>query len=1553
MIRRNAFRIVLFACTLAVFMTPAVVLSEEIYKFERLWPTLQQSLYFSFPSDVAMDEAGNIYVADTYNHRIRKLTSDGHFITAWGQWGNGDGDFEYPYSLATDTNNQVYVVDNWNHRIEKFTSDGQFITRWGSQGSGDREFDDPTGIAIDGQGNVYVSDSGNHRIQKFTSDGQFITKWGIQGSGAGQFNEPYGIAVDEAGDIYVADTQNHRVQKFTSNGEFLGQWGSLGNDDGFFNSPIGIALDGLGNIYVTDSQNHRIQEFDSNGEFIAKWGSNGIGEGEFAGPRGIEIDRAGNIFVADWGNDRVQKFTPGGQFLVKWGGSGNNEGFLDWPMGITTDVDGNVYVADTRNNRIQKFMADGRFITKWGTTGSGDGEFNGPTGMTIDSQGNVYVADSENHRIQKFTSGGQFIRKWGSLGTADGEFSNPWGIASDQDGNLYVVDFGNERVQKFTSDGQFITKWGSHGGGDGEFHFPIGIATGTQGEVYVADQMNDRIQKFTSDGQFLAKWGTEGTGDGEFSGPSGVTVDSEGYVFVADRLNFRIQKFTPDGQFVTGWGSAGSSPGQMNWADALAASPNGKIYVADSKNHRVQVFKKITLSSNHKAIIVAGGGAYPGNDLWDATQMSTNFAYRTLMYQGLTKENIHYLSSANIDLDDNGVLDDVAGDATNTNLENAILSWASGADDVTLYLVDHGGETSFRMSGIETLSAFDLSSWLDTLQNTITGKVIVIYDACESGSFLSPLKAPSGKQRIIIASTSPDEKAYFLTQGSISFSNYFWTHIFNGINIKDAFNLAKEAIGYTTPYQHPLLDANGNGMPNEEEDGALVQNAYIGNGTMIYGSAPVITEISSAQTITDTSSALLYASGVNDSDGIARVWAVIRPPDYGQSSSASPVQDLPSIDLIPVGSDRYEATYSAFTTPGTYQVAIYARDRIGNTSIPKVTQVSVVNPLRRKAVIVAAGSQSDALWPAIEKNAGLAYGALKFQGYVDDDIYFMSPVTFSAGVDAAPTVNNLNNAITSWAATNTQDVVVYLIGKGGNGTYEISPTETLSAPDVKQWLDTLQETIPGKVVVIYDGPQSGSFLPSLAPPLGKQRILLSSTGSDQNAHFLSGGDISFSNFFWNRASNGMNVRDAYLHAKRALSFLSDSQVPLLDDNGNGIGNEKSDGQLGLSFTIGFGITLGADDPLIGSVSSPQTLSEQASAAIWAKNVTTTGSVVKVWAVIIPPETSQASGDSVTYLPTFDLVYDAGMNRYEGTYHHFNTQGQYTVTVYAKDEEGNISLPSTTTVTQTGTLDGYEDDNVPNRASVIVLNDTVPQMHTFHAEGDEDWVQFYALAGETYEVKTENLGGRCDTVLTLYDSDGVTVLRTADDGGAGEGELLTWQCGEDDVYFIMVTQYDASVYGEETGYDLRVYVPAAPPLVAFIKGTVTDSYSGDPIGGVKIKTDAKISALSLTDGNYLMLHPAGNFILTAEASGYEHFADTLTITGAVTINKDIAMDFTGLKGDINLDQEVNLIDAILALRIMSNLDISGETISLLADVNGEGKIGIQEAIYILQMVSGVR
>ena len=224
------------------------------------------------PTAVATDPAGNVYVADhgsplePVNDRIQKFTSSGAFITKWGSHGTGPNQFRGPAGVAVDSAGAVYVADYDpssfdNHRVKKFSSTGAFITQWGSFGSGDGQFREPTAVATDPAGNVYVADSGNHRIQRFSSTGAFVTKWGGFGSGEGQFNVPCAVATDSAGNVYVADNGNDRVQKFSSTGAFITEWGGRGSGDGQFSTPCGIAVDSVGSVYVTEYANNRVQKF--------------------------------------------------------------------------------------------------------------------------------------------------------------------------------------------------------------------------------------------------------------------------------------------------------------------------------------------------------------------------------------------------------------------------------------------------------------------------------------------------------------------------------------------------------------------------------------------------------------------------------------------------------------------------------------------------------------------------------------------------------------------------------------------------------------------------------------------------------------------------------------------------------------------------------------------------------------------------------------------------------------------------------------------------------------------------------------------------------------------------------------------------------------------------------------------------------------------------------------------------------------------------------------------------------------------------------------------
>jgi hypothetical protein len=254
-----------------------------------------------------------------------------------------------------------------------------------------------------------------------------------------------------------------------------------------------------------------------------------------------------------------------------------------------------------------------------------------------------------------------------------------------------------------------------------------------------------------------------------------------------------------------------------------------------------------------KAIILAGGGPYEANTLWEATLNCTNYAYKALLSQGYTKENIRYLNPEQIDVDGDQEID-VDFCATLDNLKMAITEWAADADDVLVFLSDHGGKSEFIINGIvsppENLKAEQLDNWLDALQEIIPGKVILIYDACQSGSFLPILKAPENKKRIVLTSAETDEKAWFIRDGVLSFSYQFWASVFLKGNLYDAFIDAKNMMQNE---QTALIDANGNGIGNEKEDKGFARDISIGRGRIAASEPPHIDYISDEITLNDGS----------------------------------------------------------------------------------------------------------------------------------------------------------------------------------------------------------------------------------------------------------------------------------------------------------------------------------------------------------------------------------------------------------------------------------------------------------------------------------------------------------------------------------------------------------------------------------------------------------------------------------------------------------------------------------------------------------------------------
>jgi sugar lactone lactonase YvrE len=304
-----------------------------------------------YPASIAVDTSGNFYVADASGNTIQKITPVGVVSTLAGLTdvaGSQDGAgsnarFNQPDGLAVDGSGNVYVTDTGNATIRKITPDGVVSTLAGSATRGNQDgvgsaasFRAPGGIAVDSAGTVYVADTFNATIRKITSSGSVSTLAGTAGSrgdadgtgSAAQFNNPSGVAVDAAGNLYVADTYNETIRKVTPTGivtTLAGSAGISGGNDGtgiyaLFNQPDGVAVDASGNICVADTGNAIIRKITPGGVVITVAGLPGIaGMGDSASgvaifnqPHGLVADGAGNIQVADAGNAAIRKIAPDG-----------------------------------------------------------------------------------------------------------------------------------------------------------------------------------------------------------------------------------------------------------------------------------------------------------------------------------------------------------------------------------------------------------------------------------------------------------------------------------------------------------------------------------------------------------------------------------------------------------------------------------------------------------------------------------------------------------------------------------------------------------------------------------------------------------------------------------------------------------------------------------------------------------------------------------------------------------------------------------------------------------------------------------------------------------------------------------------------------------------------------------------------------------------------------------------------------------------------------------------------------------------------------------------
>ena len=610
---------------------------------------------FSGPGPVAIDKNRNLYIADVSNGRIRRVAPDGIITTVAGisqfEGFGGDGGpaVEAALSgadgLATDNAGNLYIADSGNHRIREITTDGIIRTIAGNGLAGNSGDGGPAtqasiglnpqsirAVKVDAGGIVWIAV--DNVVRRISPDGIITT---VAGNGAEGYSgdggpaldaaldNPADIVVDNSGVLYIAVGSRIRrvsrggiIETVVGNGTigFSGDNSLATNAEISF--PQGLALDPAGNLVIADTFNNRLRKL-SPGGIISTIAGNGAtsypGDGgpatsaQLDGPAFVAADRSGNVFISDYMGQKVLKVSPDGT--------------------ITT-------IAGVGGALVFHAVIEGEPAV--------DAQLGRVAGVVPDNDGNLFVADSDNSCVWKITANGlinRFAGNGNQIYAGDGgpavqaSFVTPWGLAIDQAGNLYIADENDNRVRRVSINGIISTVAGngiyafSGDAGralDASLKSPQTVAVDKNGDIYIADNGNLRVRKVSANGTITTVVGDGTPGNGHSGGlaseahtiPQSVALDEAGNLYILD--GWQVRKVTGDQNIVTlaqsssnnYAGDCGSAMAASFAGNGLVIGIDGSIYIADEYNGAVRILKSTSRERRTQANTGrAGVGAPP------------------------------------------------------------------------------------------------------------------------------------------------------------------------------------------------------------------------------------------------------------------------------------------------------------------------------------------------------------------------------------------------------------------------------------------------------------------------------------------------------------------------------------------------------------------------------------------------------------------------------------------------------------------------------------------------------------------------------------------------------------------------------------------------------------------------------------------------------------------------------------------------------------------------------------------------------------------------------